>query len=261
MTSNIAPSNSNPMTLSPEALARMRGAAPTDDFKPDDKLIPFLQIVQATSGFVQRNDPEFVEDARPGDILDTLNKRPRQHVAFVPVKYEKVYSEWKPNRGALVKFWGTDASKYDASGTDYATRKTAEGNDIVPAANYYGLTVNEDGSTQRVVVRMTGTQFKKSRRLNSLIGMLRLPAGDGTTFEPPMYARVYAMASVPESNDQGAWHGWKIEPGGLLLEIAGGSVIFDEAEKLRRELDAGTARAAPIAETSPAARGDDQIPF
>lgn len=244
--------------LSEDDLAKMQGATPTKDFKKDDKLIPFLQIVQATSGYVQRNDPNFIEAARPGDIIDSLTREPRQMVAFVPVKYETTYVEWKPNRGGMVKQWGKDASKYDASGTAYGTRQTAEGNDIVPNASYYGLIIFEDASTMPIVLNMTGSQFKKSRRLNSLIDMLKVHKPDGTSFTPPMYARVYALKTVQESNDMGTWHGWSIEPGSMLLQVQGGSAIFDEAQRLRDEVEAGTARAEPAATTT---ANTDNIPF
>jgi hypothetical protein len=243
--------------LSDADLAKMQGATPTDDIKKDDKLIPYLLLVQATSGYVQRGDKDFVEAARPGDIIDSLTREPRQRVAFVPVQFQTTYTEWKPNRGGMVRQWGSDASKYDASGTAYGTRTTAEGNDIVPSASYFGLIVFEDASTMPVVLNMSGSQFKKSRRLNSLIEMQRITKPDGTTFKPPMYSKVYALSSVQEKNELGTWFGWHIEPGSLLLQVQGGSAIFDEAQKLRDEIAAGTVQAAPAA----AARNTDEIPF
>jgi hypothetical protein len=256
-----------PTTLSVEDIALMENAKPTNDFKKDDLLIPFLQIVQATSGYVQRNDPAFVEAARPGDIIDSLTREPRQRIAFVPVKYETTFVEWKPNRGGLVKNWGTNASKYEASSGDYGTHRTSEGNDIVPNATYYGLIIFEDGATMPVVLNMTGSQYRKSKRLNALINMLKITKADGTSFEPPIYSRVYSMQTVQESNDLGSWYGWRVEPGSKLLEVNGGRAVFAEAQKLREQIDAGTARAMPDPSTTPrtaataAVALDSEIPF
>lgn len=238
--------NGGAVAISPEDLALMQQAGSSStDFKQEDLLIPYLLIVQATSAFIQRNDPDFIESARPGDILDTLTLECRQRVAFVPVKFEVTYTEWKANRGPMIKRWGTDASKYDASEGDYGTRKTAEGTDIVPSATYYGLVIFEDQATMPVTLNMNGTQFRKSRRLNTLISMLEVAMPDGSKINPPMYSRVYALSTVGESNDQGAWHGWKIEPGSMLLSVAGGRAVFEKAQRLRGQIEAGTARAAP----------------
>jgi hypothetical protein len=269
MTNDLTPTTDSVPALSDEDLALMQGAAKTDDFKREDLTIPFLVIVQSTSSYIIRGDADFIESARPGDILDTMNKTPRQKVAFVPVKYAVTYSEWKPNRGGLVQSWGEDRTKYDASNGSFGTRKTVEGHDIVPAATYYGLVIAEDGSTTEVVLNMSGSQFKKSRRLNSLINMLETRKPDGEVFTPPMYARVYAMETVQESNDLGNWFGWKIEPGAMLLKVDGGKSIFQRADKMRRQLDEGTARAAatPTAAQTGAAGVQtgrsqvDEVPF
>jgi hypothetical protein len=267
MTENVPVTQPNgAVALTAEDLALMGASAPTQDFKQEDLLIPYLLIVQATSAYIMRNEPEFIESARPGDILDTLTMETRQKVAFVPVKYEVTYTEWKPNRGGMVKQWGTDASGYDAAQGDYGTHRTAEGNDIVPSATYYGLIVFEDGATMPVTLKMSGAQYKKSRRLNTLINMLELPKPDGSRFNPPIYSRFYALTTVGESNDQGNWFGWKIEPGAMVLQVTGGKAIYTKAAKLREQIEAGTARSAPTTATvqrtmDTDARGDDSIPF
>jgi len=254
--------------MSADDIALLEGATKTDDFKSTDIEIPTMSIIQSNSPHLIRGDANYIEAARPGDIIDTMHRIPRQRIAFVPVKFERTFAEWKPNRGGIVRQWGTDSSKYDASGNDYGTRRTAEGNDIVPAAAYYGLVINEDGSTIPVILRMGGSQFKKSRRLNMLISMLEVKRPDGTTFTPPMFSRVYSMETVGESNDMGNWYGWKIEPGAHLLQVNGGKEIFQKADKLRSQIDAGTARAAPEPGTaassqasSDAASRDEEVPF
>lgn len=232
-----------PPALSNDMLALMAGARKTDDFKKEDILVPYLQVVQSMSPYVKRNDPQYLSDAREGDIIDTLSLKLRERAAFVPVKYEVRYTEWEPNQGGLVKQWGTDRSGYDAAEGDYGTRRTEGGNDIVPSATYYGLLLDEDGTSQPVILSLTGTQAKKAKRLATLISALEITQPDGEVFNPPMYSRVYALTTVPESNDKGSWMGWRIEPGTMLLQIKGGKSIFLKAQKLREQIDAGEVRA------------------
>jgi hypothetical protein len=249
--------------LSPEDIALMQGASHETDFKKEDLATPYLQIVQSTSGYMKRNDPAFIPDAKEGDIIDTLTLKLRQRAAFVPVKFEVHYTEWKPNRGPMVKQWGSDASGYEQAEGTYGTRKTADGNDIVPAGTYYGLLAEEDGSSSLpVVLSLTGTQAKKSRKLNALINALEIPGVD----DPPMFSRVFALTSVGESNDQGSWSGWKIEPGPMVLVCPGGRTIFHKAKKLREQVDAGEVRTAaptPVmqAERAEGAADEENIPF
>lgn len=260
-----------PIALNDDMLAMMAGARKTDDFKQEDILVPYLQIVQTTSPYMKRNDAGYLPDAREGDIIDTLSLKLRERAAFVPVKYEVRYTEWEPNQGGLVKQWGTDRSGYDAAEGDFGTRRTADGNDIVPAATYYGLLLDEDGTSQPVILSLTGTQAKKAKRLATLISALELTDANGDTFNPPMYSRVYALTTVPESNDKGSWAGWRIEPGALLLTVKGGRSVFQKAMKLREQIDAGAVRgndsAAAATESSQrqrsgeAAQTDEEIPF
>lgn len=238
--------------LDNDMLAMMAGARKTDDFKKEDILIPYLQIVQSMSPYVKRNDPQYLPDAREGDIIDTLTLKLRDKAAFVPVKYEVRYTEWKPNQGDMVKQWGTDRSGYDAAEGDFGTRTTADGNDIVPSATYYGLLLDESGTSQPVILSLTGTQAKKAKRLATLISALELTDANGDVFNPPMYSRVYALTTVPESNDKGSWMGWRIEPGAMLLTVPGGRALFKKAEKLREQVDAGEVRANENAERATA---------
>lgn len=257
-----------PVALSDDMVAAMAGARKTDDFKAEDILVPYLQIVQTTSPYMKRNDAGYLPDAREGDIIDTLTLTLREKAAFVPVKYEVRYTEWEPNQGGLVKQWGTDRSGYDAAEGDFGTRKTESGNDIVPAATYYGLLIDEGGTSQPVILSLTGTQAKKAKRLATLISALELTDANGDVFNPPMYSRVYALSTVPESNDKGSWYGWRIEPGSMLLTVKGGKGIFQKAMKLREQVDAGVARAAEEPRAAAGANsdgtreaGDNDIPF
>jgi hypothetical protein len=266
MTNEVTTRQEGAVALDADALALMEGAAPTKDFNKDDLLIPRVQIVQATSGYVARNDPEFIAEARPGDIIDTLTKTTHQQIAFIPVKYSMEYSEWKPNRGGLVKNHGADATLYNASEGGFGSRVTESGNEVVPSATYWGLVLFPDGATMPAIIGMSGTQFRKSRRLNTLIEMLELTKTDGSRFTPPMFSRAYHFTTVSESNDQGSWYGWSIAPGPMVLSQPGGKVLFERAIKLREQIESGAARAAPEATTrDPAtggpARGADDIPF
>ena len=247
------------------ALALMAGEAPTSDFKSGDTLVPYLQIVQSTSAYVKRAESAFLPEAREGDILDTLSLKLRNEALVIPVKFETTYVEWKPNQGGIVRQWGTDRSGYDEAVGDYGKKTTAAGTEIVPYATYYCLLLDEEGGSQPVVLSLKGTEFKKSRRWNGLLST-EMRGPDGKPFLPPMFARVFKLTTVPESNDQGSWSGWQISPAGLTLAQPEGLYLFEKAKAFRESIVAGTARAAqnhdePQARTAAATDPANDIPF
>lgn len=259
--------------LDAAALAMMEEAAPTNDAGRADLLTPYLTIVQNTSPYMQRNNPLFIADARAGDIIDTLHYILRDRARVIPCRFEVHYTEWKPNQGGLVAQYFTDPTKYNACGSDFGARRTSEGNEIVPSAVFYDLLVGDDGSAQAVVHSLTGTQYKKARRLNTLIASLELRNSRGEPFIPPCYARSYILTTVPESNELGSWMGWQIDPAELTLSLPHGRALFERAKAFRESIERGEVRAqAPIAAaandpqpSTATARGggrpDDDIPF
>ena len=261
----VSTTNAMPVVIDDAALALMAGEAPTSDFRAGDTLVPYLQIVQSTSAYVKRADASFIPEAREGDILDTLSLKLRPFAHVIPVKFENTYTEWKPNQGGIVRQWGTDRSGFDQAVGDYGPKKTEAGTEIVEYATYYCLLLDEDGGSQPVVVSLKGTEYKKSRRWNGLLST-EMRGPDGKPFIPPMFARVFKLTTVPESNDQGAWSGWRIELDGLTLAQPDGRYLFEKAKAFRESIVAGTTRAAPAASeseprTAAATDGGSDIPF
>lgn len=274
----------NPRTLVTDDMAElMKGAQHGSDFNKEDLGTPFIVIVQSSSGYAKRSDPKYIEGAVEGDIIDTLTMKLRRQAAFIPCKYQIEYTEWEPDQGPLVKRWGTDRSGYDQGrlyvhngqfvewgprsimregfddqgpGTPVGDRdvKTV----VVPAGVYYGLLVDEDGTSLECCLSLTGTQARKARRFNDLINALELTDSKGEVYAPPMYARLYGLSTVPERNDENSWMGWKIEPGPLTLTAPGGKALFLKAKSVRERADAGKIRVMETAQANDAQRGDEQ---
>ena len=91
-------------------------------------------------------------------------------------------------------------------------RVMPNGNHLVDTRVHYALLV-ANGEAEPVVFTMTSTQIKKSRKWMTVMRQLRMERPDGSFFNPPMFSHQYNLTTVPESNDQGAWMGWKITTG------------------------------------------------
>ena len=62
---------------------------------------------------------------------------------------------------------------------------------------------------------------------------LKMKRPDGSMFTPACYSHAYHLTTVPESNDQGAWNGWKISNSGPLRDpdvYAAAKQFFDAVQ-------------------------------
>src|SRR5262245_52580132 len=270
--------------LSADDMELLKGsAAHAPEFKDEDKQTTWLTIVQSMSPYVKSDDSKYIEAAKEGDIIDTLSLKLRKRAAVIPVKFEMNYTEWKLMRdpqgavkqmrgpNALVKQYFSDASAYNARKGEFGPRDDLEAmTTIVPNYVFFCLLVDEDGSSLECILSMTGTQAKHGRKFCSQIDALELPDGNGGVFKPAIYARLYGLSTGREKNDQGAWMGWKVEPGPMVLKAPGGRALFLKAKAYRDKVDAGEVRAeesaaaAPVQQQAPAtatALDDEEIPF
>lgn len=248
------------LAIHADAMAKMQAAKPTDDFKGGDLMIPWLRLVQTSSGYMKRNDEEFLPEAREGDIIDTLSKRLRATAQVILCKYETHYTEWAPGGGKLIKQWFTDPSGYDAAGSDWGIRKTADGNEISPNATYFVLLLDPDtGAADPMIWSLGGTQVKKAKRINSLARM-DLIGADGLPFIPPIYARIFDLSSRGESGNDKSWAGWVAEPGGLVLGNAKfGAIWWAKAEAFREQIEKGNVRPQAVMERAEASEDDEPV--
>lgn len=263
--------------LSADDIALMEQAqGDVESFTINQVIVPRLIIVHGMSDYVKRGTAKFVDAARVGDIMDTLLLQPKSEVYFIPAIFEEHATEWKPNRGGIVRQYFSDHSKYEASAKRSADefygmpRKTSEGNDINLVPTYTGLLVNpETGSGRPVVLGFASTQAKKSRQMNGLIDALTFKDADGNDKPAPIYAQVFKLTTVAENytvtkdgqTQQVTSPGWKIESAGLTLKLRNGRALWAQAQEIRKQVKEGVMRGvAPERETTGEATFDGPTP-
>lgn len=254
-------------------------------FSRTDLVIPFIRILQKLSPQLDKTEGVFIEGAEEGDFLNlatgnTINGAEGFH--FVPAIYTINYMEWRTREsgGGIVADHGTDANVLKNTSRDEKNRMmTPDGNVIVTSGLYFGFLVDiATGQAQQAIVPMASTQLKKSRQMNSTIDSLRQEItvdGQKRRIKPPMWFSIFKMTTVPESNDQGKWMGYKVERVGSILEHDWGAEcykacrdlkeMFDKGDvKMRAEdMDGDTGQGDGSGGAGPGAGGDkdDDIPF
>jgi len=116
---------------------------------------------------------------------------------------------------------------------------------------HYVLLVRPDGSYSPAVIGMSSTQVKASRSWMSKMDGIKMRRADGSLFTPPMFSHTYKLTTIPQSNDQGAWMGWKIELVGALSDAG----LYAAAKAFRDAVKSGEAKAKVTNDD------DDHIPF
>lgn len=211
------------------------GSAGLEKVSNADKLIPRITVLQALSPQVTKSKPEYIKGAEAGDFCDTgTGDIFKDSISVLPCFFARVYLEWAPRdsgRG-LVANYGTDDSILKECVQDERNRwvlpdkHERAGNYVAETATYYVLNLSAGG--RQSFIPMAATALRDSRRWMTLITAQRLTRPDGSEFMPPLYYRSWRLSSVPKSNNEGDWFGWKAEPGETVLEL-------DPAKNLLRD--------------------------
>jgi hypothetical protein len=233
----------------PQVPAGVEAAFDTEDtgfenVQPSDLIIPRYSILQGLSPQVTKGKPEYDPNARVGAIYNIgLQEVIGDELRFLPVHYTKVYMEWAPRSSGkgLVRIH-EDSDVLDKATRDQNNRPTlSNGNYIAETAQFFGFDLN--GKTPRkVFIPMTSTQLKKARRLLTLAMSEEITLDNGKTRTPPIYYRVYTLTTVPESNAEGSWVGWKVERAEALPELPNWQELAEAAKRFRASLTAGNAK-------------------
>jgi hypothetical protein len=212
-----------------------------ENVKPGDLIVPRYTILQGLSPQVTKGKPEYDADARVGQIYNVgLQEVVGDEMLFLPAYYAKQFLEWAPrSSGKGLVAVHDSAEIMDQTTRDSNNRPTlGNGNYIAETAQFFGFDITE-GTPRKIFIPMASTQLKKARRLLTLAMSEEYVRDDGTTRTPPIYYRVYKLTTVPESNQEGSWVGWKIERDKALRELDNWQRLAEDAKRFREMLTAG----------------------
>lgn len=237
-----------------------------------DLATPLLYVLQSNSGQVKRSDGRYIDGAIEGQIFNNVTMElidGSKGIIVVPCFFEKVFIEWKPDRGGFVAIHTADTDLRDKikivtdkSGKQIPT--IPNGNSLVETNQHYVLVLHEDGSFEAAVIPMTSSFLKASRTWNSLQKKVVLSNSKGQPFIAPSYYSTYKMTTKSRTKDQYSWYVWNIEPNGPVAT----KEVYEAGRALERAVSSGkvkvkmddslntTSEAGGVASSD-----DDSIPF
>jgi len=185
-----------------------------------DLLIPRITILQDLSPQVKKNKPEFIEGAEIGDFCDTAAGEVFKEMLLLPCYFAVINLEWAPRATGkgLIANHGTSREIFKDSRQDEKRRWFHGENLVSETMTFYCLNVTAGG--RRCFVPMASTSLKSGRAWLTRITNERVRnPRTGAEFQPPIFYRSWIAKVTEESNNQGSWFGWKLEPGPTVLEI------------------------------------------
>jgi hypothetical protein len=181
-----------------------------------DIMLPRLEIIQAQSPIKDENP-----DARDGLLFNTVTGEILGEEAFVvPVFYRMEYLVWK-DQDAGGGFFGAYDTENEARAR--ISEEASNGEDptlleVVDTPVHYCLCVNPDMTTQQIVISMSKSKAKVSRKWNAVI---QICGGD-------RFARAYKLTTFKDKNKQNkTFFNYVVQPAGFPPEA-----IYREAERL-----------------------------
>jgi hypothetical protein len=217
-----------------------------DQADADAYAIPFLSILQSGSPQCKRSDGAYIEGAQEGMLHETVEDKAfdaADGVECIPVWYRRAYVEWglREKGGGYVAEHPADTHLAEQTTRDENMRDILpSGNQLVDTRYHYAL-VKLDGEWRPVVIGMSSSQIKRSRKWMTTMQRIKYPRSNGEgMFTPPMFSQVYTLHTVPESNEKGSWFSWSVKHQGAVEDPE----VVEEAKNFLKLLKAGAVREA-----------------
>lgn len=164
----------------------------------EDMKIPFLLILQNGSPQVGAG-PDKVEGAEAGDFFNNVtNELYGKEIDLIVLGFEKIWLEWKPNRGGLVAKHVPDSISIDQS--DFSNW-TYNGNNISETFAFCCLITNHINEGP-IIFALSNTGAKHAKNWNTLIRMQKLESGKAA----PIFGVVWRLTATLNKNEHGSWY-------------------------------------------------------
>jgi hypothetical protein len=204
-----------------------------------DIAIPFILVLQALSPQIRGDNR--IEGANEGDFYNTVtNFVYGEQIQLIPCAFNKAWVEWSPREkgGGFIRQYSDISILDKCIKNDKNQDMLKSGNIIVTTAYHYCILLHL-GNIERVVVALTSTQLKKSRRWNSQMMALQINTPFGI-ITPPMFSHIYKAVTIEERNDQGSWAGWDISSPQPIGDIN----LYTLAKKFHDDVTKGIVKTA-----------------
>ena len=202
-----------------------------DSVSMSDMEIPRLEIIQSLSPCRDKSDVAYIDGAEEGKHYNTVTRELYPETLIVcPVYYQPQFLIWKDRKlgGGFRGAFNTAQEANRRRAQLVAEEGVADTAFVISETHTnYALLVNPDGTANEIVLSLSRSKLKVSRKWNSVI---RLNGND-------RFSRVYQIKSIVEKNSQNqSYYNWSISTVGYPSEE-----IYRQAENLYNIIKEGRA--------------------
>jgi hypothetical protein len=242
-------------------------------FSSDEMAIPFVRLLQPMSPQINKKKPEFIPGSEQGDVFNTVTGQywpgeegikvipcyqTTEYLEFVPIDLGGGFKGKVPIGDPLINQTRREGMK----------EILPNGNELIKSDQHFCLVLDDEGSYQPAIIDMKSASLKISRQWKTKISMQKVKnPKTGQLAVPAVFATIWRMYSVEETNDKGTWNNWATEPVGLVPPED--RHLFLAAKDFRDSILAGEVKAAAEPTVNPEGSGnatgapykDNEIPF
>jgi len=207
----------------------------------EDNIVPLIYLLQSNSAPLKRSSDNYIAGSEAGDVWkrNSIHKslvKSDEGFLFQPCFFEKVWPEWRPNRGGLVgihKDKPPDAREtvLMQEGKERKAWIRANGNSVVETRQHVGFA---DG--EAYVIPLSSTGHSVSRQFMQMMNQVIIP---GTNKIAPSFSCKYKFTTVERTKDSNSWFVFKVEPGGWVSpeEYRRGKALYEAFSKGEKTAD------------------------
>jgi hypothetical protein len=164
--------------------------------------IPFLRMLQSLSPQVKKKDDSYVEGAEEGMWFNTITKHLYGNkIKVIVLKFERVYIEWRPNRGGLVGYHSPENAERLAKKKDFGDWKTEDGNSLAETYVYMVMVVDHEAEGA-CVLSLSSSAIKEAKAWNRLMTTQIMENGERAA----PYYMVWEISTEYVTNEKGSWY-------------------------------------------------------
>ena len=241
----------------------LSGGTGLEEASAGDYAIPFLRVLQSMSPQLKKSDGQYIAEAQEGNFFNSVTNKVYDGdtgVLIIPCAYKKKYIEWIPREkgGGFVSDQHDSAELAKCTKDDSGKFIMENGNQLVETAEYYSLIAEEDSAPEQVLLSLTSSQLRFSRRWNTMLNKATVNTAVGETVQAPMLAYTYRLTSIPQSNDQYSWMGLSVERAHpTSMSLAKIAMEFMKAAR-QGEVNVQQEQESAVSNTE---EGEEEIPF
>lgn len=170
----------------------------------EDRLVPWLVVLQKLSPQVEKRDDAYIAGAEPGQFWLRNHPYPlKDKISFQPSCFNIGWAEWKPDRGGFVARHTTRPKDARNDGSDGSPNwRMPNGNIVEEVRYFYGhLIDDQDSRAYQFVIPFRGAGHQVAKDWNNRWNFERTLAG----VLKPAWAFIYTLTTKITSNTKGEW--------------------------------------------------------